>query len=92
MKAPMIVVLLIATFLLQGCVTYIPDQMPAIQHIPTSAYDEAIYAGCVRAMARINLHLGLTDELSMNWIYNYCAEIVKSFDEDRIQPTILSGT
>ena len=85
------VVLLIVALSVQGCYTYTPDQLPSIQHIPTSAYNEAIYAGCVRAMARITLHLQITEEITSNWIYNYCAEIVKSFENDRIKPSIMNG-
>lgn len=91
MRTPVLIALLVIACILQGCITYVPDQMPMIQHIPTSAYNEAIYAGCVRAMARITLHLQVVDQISMDWIYNYCAEIVKSFDQDRVKPSISNG-
>lgn len=84
-----LIFILIASILFCSCTPSVDKHVTRV--VPTSSTRDAIYAGCVRSMARLTIGLDIAERFTMNAIYRYCEEIVRSFDEEappqRTNPT-----
>jgi hypothetical protein len=74
----------IIIFIFVACIPQPPQFNQIVQTLPSVDSDYAIYAGCVRAVARL-----MVRSRSYSWseddIANYCAEIMQSFRDERPQ-------
>lgn len=74
---------LIAAFLLTSCIQYQRPTNNIQQTLPLAADDTAIYAGCVRAVARLVIRSKAYRVWPPEEIAIFCEDVRRSFETER---------